>query len=120
MGLYSDLNTALVDAFDNDLSDAIKILSLKHKRYNYNTTEGCTDEDSTTTPTRGAMETVSHDFVDGETIKATDTQFTIIQSELAVTPEPGDFIMFGEIEYHINSSIPDPAGATWLLIGRRV
>lgn len=118
MGLYTDLNTALKDAFDSDLSDAVKTIDLEHKRYIYDTDSGNTEIGVTATATRGVETTVTNEMIDGEVVQARDTLFIILQSELSATPVIGDYIVSSGKEYSINSIIPDEAGVTWNITGR--
>lgn len=120
MGLYTDLNTALKGAYSGDLEDAVYPLNLVKSQDNYNVTLGEVQVTKTTAITRGVPTIVTNDLVDGEVIRATDTQFIIIQSELSETPEIDDIITYANIDYTINSIIPDPVGVIWQLVGRAV
>lgn len=120
MGLTSDITEALQEAFNGDLLDAVTAIDLAYYTSAYNTTTGAVTPTKTTVATRGVIEPVANEAIDGEVVLATDTLFTILLAELAAIPKVGDTLEVGGIVYNINIVIVDPANVAWTITGRAV
>lgn len=120
MGLHSDVTEAIQDAFNFDLADAVNVVSLVYSSASYNPLTGLVTPSGTTVATRGVVEPVSNEMVDGEAVTIADTSFLILKDELSVIPKVGDKLTVGTIDYSINIVIIDPADVAWNIIGRAV
>ncbi len=121
MGLQSEIQAALGDAFDADLADAVSVIGFSYtSTAAYDTSTGITTNTETTVQSRGLVEPVSNDMIDGEVVIASDTSFTILSNEISITPKISDKITVDGIDYSINIALIDPAKVAWNLIGRVV
>jgi len=120
MGLYQDIDQAIKQAFDTDLFDAVKTVELVLVTQNYDPANDTPNEAITKVSTRAVVGTVDNSMVDGEVVQLHDTEFTILQSELAATPKLADAIEVDGISFSLNTIIADPADVTWTIIGRFV
>ena len=119
MGIYSDIQQDVGEAFNTDLSDAVYPLTLKRVTYgSYDPDIGKPVEIVTETSTRGVAQPVNSSHYDGEVVKIGDVEFTILHSELSETPTLDHTIVYNDLSYIINSVLSDPASATWVLLGR--
>lgn len=120
MGLYSEITKDVAQAFDTDLADAVYDLSLITRESNYDPNTGDPGTIDTTYLTRGVVEPVNSEHVDGEVVRIDDTTFLILRAELVMTPSVGDTIVYDLVQYSINNVAIDPARALWTIIARAV
>jgi len=120
MGLQSELNAAISEAFDTDLNDAVQGVDLVVVTRIHDPVEDAFVVGEALYSTRAVIQPVQNRMVDGEAIRASDSLFTILQSELNYAPLLADIIRVSGIDYSINFVKADPANVTWELVARRV
>jgi len=115
MGLREDIQRDLGAAFDTDLADAVKILTLIKISGAYNTelSENVVTETSFTT--RGVLDSYLDREVFNESVHPTDAKAIILTNELAATPEIDDYIEGAGKKFKIINVAADPADAHWEL-----
>lgn len=115
MGLKSDIQGDLADAFDSDLADVIKTINLVKITDSYNTDTGLNEPTETSYPTRGVLDAYKSMEVFDTSIEPADIKAIILTNELDATPEIDDYIEYGTIRYKILAVNADPADAHWEL-----
>lgn len=123
MGLREELQADLKEAFDEDLSDAVRTLTLKHVSKDqtvYDPALGTNTRISVEYSTRGIFTgyTILEQF--NSFIEPTDSKLIIIANELAVVPQIRDIISEGTDNYNIVGQLNDPLEATYELQIRKV
>lgn len=118
MGLLSDLNQSLIEAFDGELADAVKDFVLQqYLRGQYDPSTGSL----TGTPypvtfsSRGVFSSYAQVDIFNSNIDPTDVKLIVIQSELLTNPAIGDLIIRTEDSYRfrIVGIGQDPADVSW-------
>ena len=119
MGLREDIQTDIGAAFDGDLADAVKVLTLIKITGTYNDDPG--DNTLTEVPfqTRGVLDKYEAIEIFNESVRPTDVKAIILINELDTTPEIDDYIEYSGIGYKIIRVRSDPADAHWELQCRR-
>ena len=59
------------------------------------------------------------DEIDGVSILSTDQKISIPSNSLTATPKVDDYVLDSSIKWHIQRVGIDPAGAMWVLQGRK-
>jgi hypothetical protein len=110
MGLRSEIQADIAEAFDADLADAVQAFTgTRTVTGAYDPSTGTSSTTTTTYTGRGVFGGYKVGEFDGQHIRATDTMLTALQSETTDTPKVGDDIA-GLRVMDIGN---DPAGATW-------
>jgi len=123
MGLREELQADLIEAFDEDLSDAVKSLTLKQVSKDqtvYDPTTGANTRVSVDYSTRGIFTNYTTIERFNSFLEPTDSKLIIIASELDTVPQIRDVISDGTINYNIIGQLNDPLDATYELQVRKV
>jgi len=124
MGLREELQADLKEAFDEDLSDAVRQLTLSHVSKDLTVYDPLLGTNTRTTvdySTRGIFTNYSTNELFNSTIEPTDSKLIIIANELDVVPQIQDKITDNESRiYNIIGQLHDPINATYELQVRAV
>jgi hypothetical protein len=95
MGLISDVQVDLKDAFDNELADVVVPIALIKKDAigEYDVTSGKMQSYCVSYPSRGIFSAYPSNKVDGTNIRYTDEMLLIIANEIEVALEIDDIIV---------------------------
>ena len=117
MGLRTELQADIAEAFDDDLGDAVTAFTgSRVTGLNYNPVTDTQDTTTISYSGRGVFADYSAREIDGETILRTDQQLVALQNEVDQPPKNGDRINGFDV---INTE-QDPAACVWVLQLRRV
>lgn len=120
MGLRSELQTDIAEAFDTDLFDAVSYLTLNVKTNAvYNPTTGLNTPAVNSTSIRGVLDQYNTLERFNTFIEPTDVKFIVLQNELLDEPKIKDEVVDGIFTYYIIQIEKDPANATMVLHLRR-
>lgn len=113
MGMRDDIQNDLGAAFDDDLADAVSVLTLVRKiaSDDYDPDTGTTAYTEESFVSRGILSGFSEKEIDGTRVLSTDTKCSILQNEIAATPIVDDVVN----SLRVMAVNKDPAGATWIL-----
>lgn len=110
MGLRDDLSRDIAEAFDTDLSDAVRAFTASHAdEAVYDPATGEMTATDLPYTGRGVFSGYRLDQIDGTLIQATDLQLLALQTEVTRAPVVGD-ALDGMQVVRVEQ---DPAGATW-------
>ncbi len=121
MGLTTDIQKDLAEAFDGDLADAVKSFSItQFQKGQYDPNTGDVGGTSTTTTSRGVFTDYTQPEILNSEIEPTDEKLIILQNELSILPaianevtkEPNTSM---SKKYRVVNVSKDPANATWEL-----
>ena len=117
MGLYADIQKDISEAFDNDLSDAVKSVEIIHETISdYNTTTGAPVVESLSYDTRGVVIDNNSERGSDNTLSEGEIEILILDSEKEVDKFIiGMDAVIGDDIYEIKGIMIDPAGATHTL-----
>lgn len=135
MGIRSDIQADIAEAFDDDLADAVGALRLtKEEAGEYDPVTGTTPSTSTHYYGRGVFGSFDQNEIDGQHIIRTDIKLTVLQNEIADendvagVPEIG-LLLVNESgvndwfscffntydDYRVVQVMQDPAKAAWTI-----
>ena len=123
MGLREELQADLKEAFDEDLSDAVKQITLKQVSKDLTTYDPVTGTNTRTSVdyyTRGIFTDYTIEERYNSFLEPTDSKLIIIANELEVVPQIRDVISEGATNYNIIGQLHDPVKATYELQVRKV
>lgn len=122
MGVYSDIQTDIGNAFDTDLEDAVKPIIFVSISETQNVTTGKVTKTGIETPSRAVLTYYkSREIsVSQGAILSTDRKVIVLHGELDVVPKDKDEIKYGSEELMISDIKIDPAGAAYILQCRSV
>lgn len=110
MGLRDDLSRDIAEAFDTDLSDAVRSFTASHAdEAVYDPATGEMTATDLPYTGRGVFSGYRLDQIDGALIQSTDLKLLALQTEVTRAPEMGD-TLDGMQVVRVEQ---DPAGATW-------
>lgn len=110
MGLRDDLSRDIAEAFDTDLSDAVRAFTASHAGdAAYDPVTGSVTPSDVPYTGRGVFSGYRLDQIDGTLIQATDLQLLALQTEVTRAPVVGD-ALDGMQVVRVEQ---DPSGATW-------
>jgi len=116
MGLRLDIQSSVSEAFNGDLSDAVKSFSLEQSDRaagDYDTTTGLFTPGITTSyPSRGVFATYDLEERFNTPIEVTDVKLIILVNELDTDPRLKDIVIEGSNRYRVINKSYDPANAT--------
>lgn len=118
MGLTAELQTDLKEAFDNDLSDAVKSFTLVHYDRDaslYDPAIGSVVRSSVSYNSRGIFDKYIQQERFNTTIQATDVKLIVIASEIDVEPKIADEVIQGGKTRPIKNVSKDPVNAIYEL-----
>jgi len=118
MGLRTDLQNDLSEAFDDDLADAVKAFTLFKIPRVYNPTTGISVPGTAVTESlRGILSPYSSREVtrSNGSINNTDIKCFLLLNEVINSIEIGDMIEISSIKYEIIDKKLDPADATLIV-----
>ncbi len=118
MGLRSELLADIKEAFDGDLSDAVKLFTLTHydrDSSTYNTASGTVVRPSTDYSSRGVFSSYTQQERFNTHIEATDVKLIVLTNELEVEPKLRDTIVKTESgkSHRVKTVNIDPVSATY-------
>lgn len=121
MGLYQELQNDLTEAFNTDLSDAVKsFLFTENATSTYDPITGTNSTTETSTPIRG----IPLDHNTGEIVdKPTRTdalEILVLDVDATITFNLDQKITFENQDFILKGITPDPAKASWTLFARRL
>ena len=91
MGLREDIQLAVLEAFDGDLSDVVTVFDLvKITQGAYNPVLGERVETETKTFTKGVFASFGTNEIDETNIKSTDEKIIVNGKNLSIDPDPDD------------------------------
>lgn len=114
MGLRSDIQTDIVDAFNIDLYDAAVFFTIERSDNTYNLATGENETVITSYNSRGVFSSYRNREIHSDHIKPTDFKLLILQSEIEIEPKIDDFI-FTDNRYKVISVKKDSANVIWIL-----
>lgn len=116
MGLRDDIQADVAEAFDADLSDAVRDFNgSREEAGEYDPATGETTTTLVEYEGRGVFGGYDAQEIDGQHILQTDRKLTALQNEVTGTPEVGDDVNGFEV-MHVGQ---DPASSIWILQLRR-
>lgn len=115
MGIRNDLQIDLADAFDTDLSDAVKSFTYREISKVFNPTTNTTTDTPTDYLSRGVFSRFKRSVMKDSNVLPTDIKLIILQHELATIPLEHSLIVTTDRIYNIIKVMQDPANATWKL-----
>lgn len=116
MGLRTEIQSEVGQAFDTDLADAVQtIIVVDNKNSIYNPTTGDYSETGLTYSTRGVVSSYTQLEIrnSGGAIDITDNKILILVNELSVIPRTDHLLRIDSSEYRILKIKQDPAKATY-------
>lgn len=125
MGLRSDIQTDMAEAFDTDLADAVKPITIMPKNAElgqFNPATGKVELNNPSKPplqTRGVFSLFKETARNNESYEPNDLSLVILQNELSGIPEIDGRAISAEGEYTIIDVEKDPADAVWILQCRK-
>lgn len=122
MGLRESIQTDIAEAFNTDLADAVKVLTIiDRKSETYNPYTGDMSSSETRTDTRGTVSsyTVLDTMYSGGAIDINDSKILILTNEISVIPLTDNFVEVAGEEYRILGVKKDPADAAYILHTRK-
>lgn len=119
MGLQSDIQIGISSAFDSDLSDAVKVFTLKSSAINYNPTSGGTSGPPITSGSwRGVFTGFERSGIQFNSSKPADTVVISLISEAPFNPTIGNVIFYDNQEFEILSIEKDPTITVYFMTCR--
>lgn len=116
MGLRSEIQEAISEAFDLDLADAVsQVTHNSMTGSTYDTATGLNTLTYTSNTIRGVFDGYSQLERFNSYIQPTDVKFIVLQNELVLIPEIKDEIVDNTTTYKIIQIEKDPANATMVL-----
>lgn len=122
MGLRDDIQTDIAEAFNTDLADAVKILTIIDRKSGaYDPATGDLSGSETRTGTRGTVSsyTALETMYSGGAIDIHDSKILILANEVNVVPITDNFVEVAGEEYRILGVKKDPADAAYILHTRK-
>ena len=123
MGIKEEVQVDLKDAFDNDLTDAVKTFVLEHNDRtlgSYSGANGTYTKSVTNHNSRGVFSDFDQMERFNTHIEPTDIKLIVIQNEIAIEPSVRDIVTENSIKYRIIAKFKDPIDATYILQLRSV
>jgi len=121
MGLRDDVQTAIGEAFDSSLADAVQNYVLTSRGNSvYDPVTGAVTAPETDYSTRGVFDQPSDEQLTDSNVRPFDTVVITLQNELAASVvKPNDLITMGTgKELTVYKIQPDPAAASWNIFAR--
>ena len=117
MGLYADIQKDIGEALDDDLSDAVKSVTIVHETISdYDTATGTPVVESLSYDTRCIVIDSDAERGSDNTLSEGDIEVLILDSEKEVDKFIiGMDVIIGDDTYEIKGLMVDPAGATHTL-----
>ncbi len=118
MGLRSEIQTDLAEAFDTDLADAVRSLTYRSliQGDNYDPAQGKNTPSFTAyLDCRCVFDKLETDKIINSSTNTTTAEVIILQNELVPVPKTNDVIWVGTEEWVVGDVAEDPASATWVL-----
>lgn len=125
MGIQSDAEVLLAEAFDGELADAVKAFVLKqYAKGQYDPETGSLSGSShpNTYTSRGVFANYEQVEVLNSNIEPGDVQLIVLQGELSATPKIADLVIRNadSKEFRVIGVAEDPASVIWQLQIRAV
>ena len=120
MGLQSELLADIKEAFDDDLSDAVKLFTLTHYDRDSNVYDAATSNvtrSSTDYSSRGVFDSYTQQERFNTHIEATDIKLIVLANEIDIEPKIRDTVtqtLSGK-EFRVKSVSKDPVDAIYEL-----
>jgi len=121
MGLRGDVQTAIGEAFDTSLADAVQDYVFTSRGDSvYDPASGAVVASETDYSTRGVFDVPSEQQLNDSNVRPFDTVVITLQNELAANVvKPNDLITMGTgKELTVYKVQPDPAAASWNIFAR--
>ena len=122
MGLRAEIQSDIAEAFDTDLSDAVKPITLIDRKNGvYDPATGDLTGAETTTDTRGVVSpfTSLEVLYSGGSIDIKDSKIIILANEISIEPSTEHIVKIANEEYSILKVKKYPADATYTLHTRK-
>jgi len=119
MGLTDQIDADVKNAFDGDLSDAVKEVALIRATVNYDPNTGINTAVNDVHDTRAVVEPVNDTQIDGEVVRIGDVSFLILKSEIDIVPILDDIVDVAGDKHLVTSIVSDPADVLYTLVGRK-
>lgn len=118
MGLTSDAQSALSEAFDSDLADAVRSFTLtQYTKGTYDTDTGDPAATSTTYNSRGVFDSYTQPEILNSEVEPTDVKLIVLQNELGTTPAIANQVQnLSTLKlFRVVNVAKDPANVAWEL-----
>ena len=114
MGLLTDIQEALTEAFNDDLSDVVSgFVLVKKKIGSYDVSLGKRAEVESRYDGRGVFSSFGANEIDGTNIKSEDEKLIVNGADLSINPNVDDVIVIASSkEYIVINSTPIMGGET--------
>ena len=119
MGMRAEIQSDISDAFDEDLSDAVKDITITEVKESYNIDTGVNTQIETEYKTRGVPYDIKETEIFNESVKPGDVSLIILQNEIEIQPEIDFYATFNGNKYKIMGVSKDPADVSWELLCRK-